>query len=392
VIAYFTDVEGQWDKLVSYTDDNAHVTLRDGALRLADGVTFVFGGDAVDRGPSARRIVALLLRARADYGDRVVLLAGNRDINKLRLAFELTGAPPPGAPTGTRAELLRWIFERTMGASRAFEHRASELASTAAPADDDAVVDSFIADVAPGGLGRAYLEACRLGYRHGATLFVHGGVSARNLGAVPRRPRADSVDAWIAGLNEFYADELAAFARGRRPDELISYQAPQPGLHVNPDSVVYNRFTDDDGNPQLPPADVLARLRADGIYRIVVGHTPCGDCPAIVRDADFEVLLADNSYGRVERGSRVAVDDATTLVAGETVLDDGGRVAVRYQGLRSAVDTPLGLGDRATGQLVKARLADGRYLMFRGLPRREVEQLAASVEDVSRRALVVVRD
>jgi len=391
VLAYLTDVEGQWDKLVSYTDDNPYVALRDGALHLADGVTFVFGGDAVDRGPSARRIIALLLRARADYGERVVLLAGNRDINKLRLAFELTGAPPAGAPTGTRAELLRWIFQRTMGAPRAFEHRAAELAAEGVAFDDDAVVDSFLADVASGGLTRAYLDACRLAYRHGATLFVHGGVSAKNLGVAPHHRRADSVDAWIANLEAFYTDELAAFAAGRRPDDLVAYQAPQPGLHVNPDSVVYNRLADDDGNPLLPPADVVARLRGDGVDRIVVGHTPSGDCPAIVRDGDFELVLADNSYGRLERGSRVAVDDATTQVSGETVLDDGTRVAVRYQGLRSAVDTPLGLRDRGTGQLVKARLADGRYLLFRGLPRREVEQLAASVEDVSRRELVVAR-
>ena len=35
-----------------------------------------------------------LVGARRDYGDRVVLLAGNRDLNKLRLVRELA-APPP---------------------------------------------------------------------------------------------------------------------------------------------------------------------------------------------------------------------------------------------------------------------------------------------------------
>ena len=45
----------------------------------------MFGGDAIDRGPGGRRIVRTLLAARRRYGDRVILLAGNRDINKLRL-------------------------------------------------------------------------------------------------------------------------------------------------------------------------------------------------------------------------------------------------------------------------------------------------------------------
>jgi len=49
MIAYLTDVEGRWDKVESFVDQNPHVSLKDGALRLADGVTFVFGGDAIDR-------------------------------------------------------------------------------------------------------------------------------------------------------------------------------------------------------------------------------------------------------------------------------------------------------------------------------------------------------
>src|SRR5262249_33902485 len=75
------------------------------------------------------------LAARRDYGERVVLLAGNRDINKLRLVRELTGAPPPGAPaSGTRGALLRSIFANTMGAPDAFAHRGAELGACAAAA------------------------------------------------------------------------------------------------------------------------------------------------------------------------------------------------------------------------------------------------------------------
>src|SRR5262245_6980421 len=96
--AYLTDVEGLWDKIEDFERDNPCVALQDGRLVLADGVTFVFGGDAIDRGPWSRRIVSTLMQAKREYGERVVLLAGNRDINKMRLVRELAGHPPARTP------------------------------------------------------------------------------------------------------------------------------------------------------------------------------------------------------------------------------------------------------------------------------------------------------
>jgi hypothetical protein len=376
MIAYFTDVEGRWDKLVSFATGNPYVRLDGTALRLADGVTFVFGGDAVDRGPHGRRIVTTLLAARRDYGARVVLLAGNRDINKLRLARELD-APPAHAPAGaTRGELLRWILTATMGAPRAFAHRATELAASGAPADDEAVVASFIDDVRPGGATLEYLRAARLSFRAGATLFVHGGVCADNLLAVPDEPDAPDIDAWLAALDRFYAREVDGFLAGREPSALIAYQAPRPGTHLNQASVVYARPTDDDGNPHLPAPAVIARLRAAGIDRVVAGHTPSGDCPAVLHDDGFELVLGDNSYGRIELGSQLAFTDEATAVHAMTELDDGTQHAIAFAHPRADRGGPLGRRDRDTEQLVKARLADGRYLLFRGLAAHRVEQRA----------------
>ncbi len=379
MITYLTDVEGRWDKLAEFARDNPLVTLDDRGLRVADGAIFVFGGDAVDRGPAGRRIVRLLLEAKRAQPDRVVLLAGNRDLNKLRLARELTGAPPAGAPAGTRGELLRWIFARTMGAKDAFEHRRAELGG----ADDDAVVDSFIEDATPHGLVPSYLEAAQLAYRAGETLFVHGAVTAENLGVVPGiAERAPDVDAWVARLNAFLAEHVAGFIAGRAPDELMAYQRPLAGTKLNQTSIVYGRPTDDRGDPVLPPAHVIDALRASDIRRLVVGHTPSGDCPALLCDrAGFQLVLADNSYGRIEPGSRVTIDGARVQVAGRTSLDGGAERAVDYAAVLD--DTgPLGLRDAATRRLVKARLDDGSYLTFRALDGFEVEQRAVALTDL----------
>lgn len=398
MLVYVTDVEGRWDKLTSFLAGNPHVALREGALELAEGVTLVFGGDAIDRGAHARRIVSLLLAAKQRYGDRVVLLAGNRDINKLRLVTELGGQPHRRAPQGlSRTELLRWTFANTMGAKQAFEHRLTELADTGEVATDEAVVDSYLADLAPGGELRAYLAACQLGFRAGATLFLHGGVTAENFLQVPARceqrwitayTAATDVEAWLAALDVFYRSEMARFERATRPDALIAYQSQGPDK-LNQQSVVYARPTDDTGNPHLPPAPVIERLRAEGIRRVVVGHTPSGDCPAILRDRDFELVLADNSYGRLERGSQIAIDDLTHVRA-VTQLDDGAQLPVAFDATFD--DAALGLRDRDTGQLVKARLAGGDYLLFRGLPKYQVEQTATGSEQLAARTLIVPRE
>ena len=395
-VAYLTDVEGRWDKLASFAEGSEDVSLAGDALRLADGVTFVFGGDASDRGPHARRVLTTLLEAKRLYGERVVLLAGNRDINKLRLARELTGAPPPRTPeelkSGPRGPLLRWILSHTMGAKEAFEHRRTELGARGARHDDEAIVESFLEDVAPGGLVREYLTRARLGYRSGATLFVHGGVTAESLGRVPGRDAiARDVDAWVRELDAFHAEEVARFCAGHAPDALMTYQAPLAGTRWNQQSVVYGRVADEHANPVLPERSVIRTLRESGVCRLVVGHTPSGDCPAIVREGSFELVLADNSHGRVERGSRVCITDASVTIAGETVLDDGTRASVAFTAARGEEGSPLGLREKASGRLVKSRLASGEYLLFRGLPGYRVEQTSMEPDELATFALEPAR-
>jgi hypothetical protein len=400
VLAYLTDVEGQWDKLASFAAGVDGVRLDDaGALHVDAGVTFVFGGDAIDRGPHGRRVVATLLDARERQPGRVVLLAGNRDLNKMRLARELRGAPPPkpvpdelrGAPPGV---LLPWIMANTMGAHRAFEHRRAELVTEGRDASDEAVAQSYLDDLAPDGPLSRYLAACELAWFDGATLIVHGAVTDENLRVVPgAADRASSVADWVAGLNGFIAAEVAAWRAelGAPVDPaserwggrgVVAYQCPVPGTRLNQASVVYGRPTDDAGAPWLPSRAVVDALRRDGVRRLLVGHTPAGDAPATLRDEGFSFVMADNSYGRQELGSRVTVTDRV-VVRGETVLDGGARVGVASEG----GDALVGLRDTATGHLVKARLDTDDYLLFRALPDNAVEQTAVSPRALRERPL-----
>ena len=363
---------------------------------------FVFGGDAIDRGAASRRIVRTLLDAKQRQPDRVVLLAGNRDLNKMRLVRELAGAPPAKAPPELRDAppevLLPWIFAHTMGAKAAFEHRRHELAHEGAPTDNISVTRSFLDDVAPDGPLTRYLAVCQLGWFDGATLIVHGAVTDENLGVVPGRDDVlPTVRAWVDALNAFLDAEVTAWRHSLEGPPLIAldawpgraivdYQCPIPDTKLNQRSVVYGRPTDARNTPWLPSRAVVMRLRDEGVRRLLVGHTPSGDTPAALCDDGFTFVMADNSYGRVETGSRVLLDGDTLTVQGLTELDDGSRVEVGYAVADD--DALLGRRDAATGQLVKARLATGDYLLFEALPDNKVSQVAVAPRALRTRTLV----
>jgi hypothetical protein len=400
---YLTDVEGLWHKIEDFCAGNPWVSLDGERLALADGATFVFGGDAIDRGPWSRRVVDTLLDAKRRYGDRVVLLAGNRDINKMRLVRELCGHPPARAPREVvdqgRVALLKWIFQNTMGAGRAFEMRYRELSHGGAAASEEDVVESFLGDLGEGGVLSEYLASCQLAHRDDRTLFVHGAVTDASLGTVPgRASRIGDPDEWIAALNEFYREQMAAFLERRTGKEgaplwapLVAYQAPVPGTRLNQASVVYGRPADALGNPQLPRRDVIAELSKAGIERVVVGHTPSGDSPSVLCDEGFQLVIADSSYGRIERGTQLFVEGSQLRAAARARLDSGEEraVSVDLQGFDAR--GPVGLRDPATGRLVKGELSSGDYLVFRFVESYKVEQAALSPKECAALSLVVPR-
>ena len=60
-----------------------------------------------------------------------------------------------------------------------------------------------------------------------------------------------------------------------------------------------------------------------GVDRLVVGHTPVGDLPAVLRRDGFTLVMADNAYSRLEWGTRTEVDADHLTFTGRCRLDDG---------------------------------------------------------------------
>lgn len=161
-IAFVTDVEGDIQYFNRWVRESSVLRYGPGGgLELTHaGARFVYGGDTIDRGDGDIRLLQLLADLKRKYPDRVTLLVGNRDLNKLRLTSELGPAdmarhprdiPPPhwdkSAPTlleylgelasevgaggaeevDCRAARLRYMYAHTLGCPQTFEFRRREM-------------------------------------------------------------------------------------------------------------------------------------------------------------------------------------------------------------------------------------------------------------------------
>jgi hypothetical protein len=389
-VAYFTDVEGSRQRFEGFlASSKAFYLGEDGKYHLKPEAHFVFGGDAPDRYLGSRWVVSELVRLKEETPDRVALIIGNRDINKIRLTSELSliaiTRPPfkfhftkdeewqKHVGPETRAERLKYIFSQTMGAPNAFNLRRQELAlelkatqarfsdadvsnakSDASISDAD-VVDSYLQELGPNGKFRKFLELGQLAHRIENTLFVHGGVTRRNLGRVPGDVRkCKKIDDWIYHLNQWYRtgvkiwteQDQAWSGTTLRPEQAwLDYPMPDPGLNSKPESVVTGRNTDLFNNPLFPTTTVVAELLNQGIERLVIGHTPTADYPVILRTGDerFEVVFADNSFSHESFASLVHFEGPRlerTLITGKVTLT--GRTAEVFSELTLRESTLLG--------------------------------------------------
>ena len=181
LVSFTTDTEGNWEYFRRFVERAEGLEWKGmgpsgyaADIELKDGWRFIFGGDAVDKGNAVGgsiRVVNSLLALKRRYPDRVTLLLGNRDLNKMRLTSELAPselAPEllpmldgprwvPAAkrvtpeqylrklcalrsnvepdevtaeqlaPMNTLANRMRYILKETMGAEGELERRSAEL-------------------------------------------------------------------------------------------------------------------------------------------------------------------------------------------------------------------------------------------------------------------------
>jgi len=354
-VCFVTDAEGNLDYFRRCVELSTVVDFaEDGTLRFAKEESqdiFVFGGDTCDKGEGDIRIVKALVAFKLQHPDRVHLLVGNRDLNKIRVSAELRETdinvplPVPAYPgmdkqvtlreyllklnggqadgleaLNTRANRLRWMLDCTLGARGQFESRRKELECLRGrEATDDEVVESYMGAVErDDGFLWKYFQHAEMAFRWGNTLFVHGGVPAKSPGWLPPvrlpyvtppdgaecpgedLPEGHSLEEWIEAMNKRFNDGLRDYRDGlvwregrRRGGEMLLAWQSNPACYQR-SVVVESALTM--GTPSDVPEEVAEYLLQRGVRRLVTGHKPCGDSPFVVRSGGLELLLCDTTY------------------------------------------------------------------------------------------------
>eukprot|EP00286_Rhodomonas_abbreviata_P021989 CAMPEP_0181308944 /NCGR_PEP_ID=MMETSP1101-20121128/11750_1 /TAXON_ID=46948 /ORGANISM="Rhodomonas abbreviata, Strain Caron Lab Isolate" /LENGTH=523 /DNA_ID=CAMNT_0023415395 /DNA_START=24 /DNA_END=1592 /DNA_ORIENTATION=+ len=418
VVGYITDVEGNLDYFLEYVKISKVVTLKEdktngfvlntpGKKEVLDfynsSAKLVFGGDSQDKGVGDVRIVLLLLEFKKRFPDRVHLIIGNRDCNKLRLAAELSAAiledeevandkgfPYWVAPekrvtpnmalekdpkTGNKgADRLKWMLKHTMGADGGFERRKFELAEmqdkNMSEISDDDVVTSYrdSIDATQKDWKKCfmleYLRNAELGYFFGNTLFVHGGVSKDNWLRIPGETEASGVKDWINKLNSFAKQQVAEFEKetdhpksknktDRKGHKLMDYGVPngncEPAFDpaAPPRTVICNTHLVG-GNPAQFDMTLADALVKEDTFNVVVGHIPHGDCPTTIRAKKVLVIMGDTSYSKMGYKTTKKTSSGTAADTLEYADNRNGAVSeiivwpngkVQVHGVRSTPDT-----------------------------------------------------
>jgi len=345
-------------------------------------------------------------------------------------------------------------------------HRTNDVDVDTTKVTDEDVVESFNYEInhSEGSL-RQYLHHASIASIIGNTIFVHGAIDRLTMRFVPSKyskfdlptspppsfaePSIDIADGmmiddvheWVQSLNEYLHDGLKDFEsrphwneeRTSRGGEALLAIQNRPSMWGR--SVVCNSYADggvvatDDAEEQRKQALRVAEeelnplafegvasnvfdqapadwLLAHGIKRIVVGHKPTGDCPAVLSSAytGVEVCSVDTSFARRrdistgEKSNRFGVNrgDAIALVeiAGSDcnynrleisgTLADGTEYSNTHPHIGINEDAITGdsiLGKKTVdGWWVKASVSDS-YHLCRGKGR-TVEYDTRSEEDV----------
>ncbi len=434
-IGFVTDVEGHWDHFIRYVSRSSVLFFDENhQLSLGEGCGFVHGGDLFDRGPGDIRLSRALCSLKRRFPDRVGLLLGNRDINKMRLTAELSLDVPPEKAfsafwdpkaltlaqylsrkqlSDTVTNRLKWALECTLGCPKTFEYRREELKLLLRKdnVSDDEVTQHFLDSVhGEDGIYRDYLSLGVLALRVNETLYVHGAADNRGLRFVPDTHLQfvqnaeevvtgnyyDNIDEWIEKLNEFKDESLRQWiaAPSWRPDGtrggacLVAYQC-KPAIankticvHSYVDGLNISSVEASQDAPQVDGIqrearsnpfcmDSRAYLLQNGVRRIIVGHTPSGEAAAILQDQESMFHLISADTNYVTSGG----DRAGAVVEIVRECDGTCRIhGVLADGVQEydfiLEKEPIVGTQTADGWWCKARMKDGSLLLGKGKGRR----------------------
>lgn len=321
------DVHGRYEQLVTLLDRTG---LVDGQNRWAGGnARLVIAGDAVDRGPSSRRVLDLLMqleRQARESGGRVHVLLGNHEAMWLTGDFEYTSEDDFAAfakdETVEMREAARERFDKLKAAGRV-EGSFEELFPPGSLAMRQAL--------SPDGEYGEWLMERPVSVVVEDTAFVHGGISEDYAGATAgalndraRREMRELLEAWQtladAGI---VAPEYPMLNAARALEAQIEQGLPDrfprrarkaaETLAGAFDSMLFDEAGplwyrgNAECNPLVERAVLDKALAGLGATSLVISHTPVEDSRVTARMEGGLVRIDTGERGaalEIARGSR----------------------------------------------------------------------------------------
>ncbi len=390
-IIYMTDLEGDktlLDELVA----NKELQWSNGQLEFTGPKTvLVFGGDLTDRGPYNIRLMRWLNNLKQRYRNRVVILWGNRDLNKLKfLAAEkelreghnkvFTEWLSKNNFPNTLENQLIWFFEHDLGLRDFFALRFEELVEIgdvkkSLPLDQQrtAAAKLIFDQLKPGGEYFKYIESGQILFRHKNMAFLHGGFSGSNIGAIPRKQRVEANE-WLGegpnSLNRWGRESISEIKKNyaaNKPygDFLFSYgdSVWNPLTNTNQgryESVIYPIRIEEEGVFRLPNKKVMDYLKTAGVDTEILGHTPAGSSPMPLLGENYLRVMGDTSFGSKKGYLKI---EKNGVVTGQGLTKSGQKIGFRLRSDWSSLSGPerrdYGLS-RYAGRLIDGSVIVGQ--------------------------------
>ena len=251
----------------------------------------------------------------------------------------------------TKVNRLKYMLKHTLGCPSTFEFRREELSimqkQSIENITDEDVLKSFIYEITneEGSLFQ-YIRNGTVAARIGNTLFVHGTIDKINMKYVPQHIKfenakspqkpaqiVEDLDEWINELNKYLQEGILDFKRRPNWDQARSTRGGESLMALQNRSASWGRSVivncyGDGGNissesalAYLNDEDRIKRSKGDplafegvssdprdkevsnwllkyNIQRVLVGHKPCGDSPAVCNSSytGVEICCSDTSF------------------------------------------------------------------------------------------------
>jgi len=397
---FVTDSEGRKDNLFRLVQEGKLKLKNESGREFLDftdsSSALLFGGDLPDRGPDSIKLVDWLTDLKTRHPNRVTLILGNRDGNKLDYVEKL-----PSLKTLQNSEYRQWLESRLkdqdvvpsegtdqevalkqnntalnrltwwldkMGNPKGLDWHQTELSELRGdPVSLDDAANDY--ETWLSNQFMSFLKLSQIGATQSNVLAVHGGISDDALHSdgfiVPGDSKQySSAQDWLRNLNLWGTLEIEK-ARAGQGSKIPVYAdavmfGDSSGGHFadgQHQSVVYPLRDVEGGNPRLPSKKVIDQLRKSGIDTLLLGHTPMPGIPIILKGEDFLVVMGDTSFAEDRGGAFISVDNGTVRVKTSV---DGKDISYSVSAQSSGP-----IGKLYDGYLIAGQAQDGSYLAVR---------------------------